>query len=40
MSSDDCKKLLKKIGKERNIEPENLEAYISSKKDKIISPQI
>ena len=39
MSSDDCKKLLKKIGKERNIEPENLEAYISSKKDKIISPQ-
>lgn len=39
MSSDDCKKLLKKIGKERNIEPENLETYISSKKDKIISPQ-
>lgn len=39
MSSDDCKKLLKKIGKERNIEPENLEVYISSKKDKIISPQ-
>ena len=39
MSSDDCKKLLKKIGKERNIEPENLETYISSKKDKILSPQ-
>lgn len=39
MSSDDCKKLLKKIGKQINVEPENLGLYISSRKDRLISPQ-
>lgn len=39
MSSDDCKKLLTKIGKARNIDPENLGCYISSKKDRVILPE-
>ena len=38
MSSDDCTKLLKKIGKARNIEPDILGAYISAKKDRVILP--
>lgn len=39
MSSDDCKKILKRIGKERNIDPDNLGVYISAKKDKVILPE-
>lgn len=39
MSSDDCKKLLNKIGKARNIDPDNLGVYISSKKDRVILPE-
>lgn len=39
LDSDDCKKILKKIGKERNIDPDNLGVYISSKKDKVILPE-
>lgn len=39
MSSEDCKKILKKIGKTRNIDPDNLGVYISSKKDKVILPE-
>lgn len=39
LSSDDCKKILKKIGKERNIDPDNLGVYISSKKDRVILPE-
>ena len=39
LSPDDCKKILKRIGKERNVDPDNLAVYISSKKDKVISPQ-
>lgn len=39
LSPDDCKKILKKIGKARNIDPDNLAVYISSKKDKVISPE-
>lgn len=39
MSTDDCKKILKRIGKERNIDPDNLGVYISSKKDKVILPE-
>ena len=39
MSSDDCKKILKNIGKARNIDPDNLGAYISSNKDRVILPE-
>lgn len=39
LSADDCKKILKKIGKERNIDPDNLGVYISAKKDKVILPE-
>lgn len=40
MSSDDCKKIIKKISKQLNVEPDNLENYISSRKDKVILPQV
>lgn len=38
LSQDDCTKKLKKIAKELNVEHENLGAYISQKKDKVILP--
>ena len=38
LSQDDCTKKLKKIAKEIGIEHENLGAYISQKKDKVILP--
>lgn len=38
LSQDDCTKKLKKIAKELGVEHENLGAYISQKKDKVILP--
>lgn len=38
MSSDDCDKILKKIGKDRNIESDILKSYISNQKDRVILP--
>ena len=38
LSQDDCNKKLKKIAKEIGVEPENLGAYISQKKDRVILP--
>ena len=38
LSQDDCTKKLKKIAKEIGVEHENLGAYISQKKDKVILP--
>ena len=38
LSQDDCTKKLKKIAKELNVEHENLGAYISQKKDRVILP--
>lgn len=38
LSQEDCNKKLKKIAKEIGVEPENLGAYISQKKDKVILP--
>lgn len=39
LSPDDCKKILKKIGKQRGVEEDILALYISAKKDKVISPE-
>lgn len=39
LSPDDCKKILKKIGKQRGVEEDILSLYISAKKDKVISPE-
>lgn len=39
LNADDCKKILKKISKERGIEENNLAIYVSAKKDKVISPE-
>ena len=39
MTPDDCKKILKRIGNDYNIDPDLLALYISTNKDKVILPQ-
>lgn len=39
MTPDDCKKILKKISSDYNLDPDQLALYISAKKDKVILPQ-
>ena len=39
MTPDDCKKILKRIGNDYNVDPDLLALYISANKDKVILPQ-